>query len=106
MPATIPPTSRVRLTGMPAVSFQHPMDKQAAEQLKKMRGFDFLVTKFIEFGIEKIAYVRNVGSSMRVGERQFPTLHKMLLECCSVLDVPEPELYVQEGRANAYTSGH
>ena len=106
MTTTVPTTSRVRLTGMPPVSFQHPMDKQAAEQLKKMRGFDFLVTKFIEFGIEKIAYVRNVGSSIRVGERQMPSIYKMLLECCDILDVAEPELYVQEGRANAYTSGH
>jgi hypothetical protein len=30
----------------------------------------------------------------------------MLLECCSILDVPEPELYAQQGGVNAYTSGH
>jgi Zn-dependent protease with chaperone function len=30
----------------------------------------------------------------------------MLLECCEILDVSEPELYVLQGGVNAYTSGH
>jgi Zn-dependent protease with chaperone function len=30
----------------------------------------------------------------------------MLLECCEILDVSEPELYVMQGGVNAYTSGH
>jgi Zn-dependent protease with chaperone function len=30
----------------------------------------------------------------------------MLQECCTVLDVPEPELYVGTGNVNAFTAGH
>ena len=32
--------------------------------------------------------------------------YAMLRECCEILDVAEPELYVMEGGVNAYTSGH
>jgi Zn-dependent protease with chaperone function len=31
--------------------------------------------------------------------------YAMLLECCAILDVPEPELYAMQGGVNAYTSG-
>ena len=32
--------------------------------------------------------------------------YQMLLDCCEILGVAEPELYVMQGGVNAYTSGH
>ena len=101
-----PPGVRYPLPGMPASAFQHPMDRQTGEQLGKMRGFDFLAAKYLEFGFERIAYVHNVGSSIRVGPKQLSGLHDMLVECCNILDVALPELYVQQGRMYAFTFGH
>jgi Zn-dependent protease with chaperone function len=43
---------------------------------------------------------------VRVDSRQCPTLHRMLVECCEVLDMPVPQIYVdQRPVANAHTFG-
>ena len=101
-----PKPKRAPFKGLPASAFQHPMDRQATESLKKMKGFDWLVKKYIEYGIERMEYVNNIGGAIRIGPRQMQKHYEMLLECCSILDVPEPELYVSTGGVNAYTSGH
>jgi hypothetical protein len=41
---------RVPLTGLSAEAFQHPLDRQAAAHLSKIKGFDWLVKKFLEYG--------------------------------------------------------
>ena len=97
---------RVRLSGLGAASFQHPLDRQATDALKALKGFDWLVGKFMEYGIERFAYVRNLSSNIRVGPRQLSKVHDMLIESCEILDLPEPELYVSQGPVNAYTYGH
>ncbi|HEV7646263.1 MAG TPA: M48 family metallopeptidase [Pyrinomonadaceae bacterium] len=102
--ATVKP-KRIPLKGLPVTAFQHPLDRQATENLKRLRGFDWLVAKFVEYGIERIEYVRNIGGSIRVGPRQLPRHYEMLREACHILDVPEPELYVADGN-KTFTSGH
>lgn len=98
---------RIRLNGLTAAAFQHPLDKQATSTLKALKGFDWLVGKFIEYGVERAQYVTNIGANIRVGPRQLPKLYHMLLEGCAVLDLPEPELYVtQDPEVNAATNGH
>jgi len=104
--AIIPTMKRAPLTGLPASVFQHPLDRQATENLKKIKGFDWLVKKVLEYGIERIEYVNHIGGAIRIGPKQMSRNYAMLLECCSILDAPEPELYAQQGGVNAYTSGH
>ena len=99
-------SARRPLTGLSAAAFQHPSDRQAIEALQKIRGFDYVVGKFVEYGVERVEYIRNMGGSIRVGPRQMSQLYEMLLEACKILDVEEPELYLQVGEMNAYTSGH
>lgn len=103
--ALIQTPKRVELKGIDATAFQHPLDRQFADQLKKATGFDTFMKKFMEYGVERIEYVLNIASSVRVGPRQLPKLHEMLQQSCAVLDVPEPELYVSQGGVNAFTSG-
>ena len=98
--------TRVPLKGLPPTAFQHPLDRQATENLKKIKGFDWLVGKFIEYGFERIDYITHIGGGIRVGPRQMSKHYAMLRECCDVLDVAEPELYVMQGGVNAYTAGH
>ena len=86
----IPKPTRVPLKGLPALAFQHPLDRQATENLKKIKGFDWLVGKFIEYGFERIDYITHVGSGIRVGPRQMSMHYGMLRECCDILDVAEP----------------
>ncbi len=99
-------TSKVALKDLPAAAFQHPLDRQATEHLKKLKGFDWLVGKFIEYGFERIDYITHIGAGIRVGPRQMSMHYAMLREACHVLEVTEPEMYVMEGGVNAYTSGH
>lgn len=99
--------SRVVLTDIDGAAFQHPLDKESTQNLKRLAGFDRLVAKFLELRYERLLYLYNIASSVRVGPRQFPRLYEMLRESCNVLDVPEPELYVsQQPVVNAYTFGH
>jgi Zn-dependent protease with chaperone function len=97
--------TRARFKGIDPASFQHPLDRQAVAQLLKLRGFDIVTKKFLEFGFERLQYVLNLASSLRVGKNQMSSLHAMLVECCEILDVAEPELYVTEGDMNAFTWG-
>lgn len=101
-----PRPKRVPLKGLPSTAFQHPLDRQATENLKKIKGFDWLVGKFIEYGFERIDYITHIGGGIRVGPRQMSKHYAMLRECCDILDVPEPEMYVMQGGVNAFTSGH
>src|SRR5437588_5556030 len=103
--ALIQTPRRVELKGIDPTAFQHPLDRQATDQLSKLKGFDTFMGKFIEYGFERIEYVLNIASSVRVGPRQLPKLHEMLQQSCAVLDLSEPELYVSEGGVNALTSG-
>ena len=98
--------NRVRLKGLTASAFQHPLDRQATDKLKKLKGFDWLVGKFVEYGIERIQYVIHIGSGIRVSPNQMAKHYSMLQECCNILDVPEPEMYIMQGEVNAYTIGH
>jgi Zn-dependent protease with chaperone function len=53
---------------------------------------------------EQVFYVENIASSVLVGEKQLPHLHKLLLEACTTLDIEPPQLYVRQHPApNAYT---
>lgn len=97
---------RIPLTGLQSTMFQHPLDRQATENLKRLKGFDWLAKKFVEYGIERIEYVRHIGGCVRVGPRQMAKHYEMLDECRRILDMDEPELYVMQGGVNAYTSGH
>jgi Zn-dependent protease with chaperone function len=100
-------TTRRTFPGIDSAAFQHPLDREATQQLKRLYGFDLLVAKFLELRFEKLLYIFNVANSVRVGEKQFPKLYAMLREGCEILDMPEPELYVsQRPEVNAYTFGH
>jgi Zn-dependent protease with chaperone function len=101
------PTTRKTFPGLDSSSFQHPLDREATLQLKKLAGFDAVVAKFIELRYERLLYIFNTGRSVRVSENQFPRINAMLRESCQILDVPEPELYVsQNPSVNAFTFGH
>ena len=104
---TPPNTQRIIFTDIDPSAFQHPLDRMATDQLKKLRGFDTLVAKYLEFGGERIQRVLNNASNVRVGPRQMPSLHNMLREGCAILQMHEPEIYLsQRAEVNAVTFGH
>jgi Zn-dependent protease with chaperone function len=99
--------ARVTFPELDASAFQHPQDREATENLRRIIGFERVVAKFIELRYERLLYLFNVGSAVRVSEDQYPRLHNMLREACAILDMPQPALYVTRNPfATAFTFGH
>jgi Zn-dependent protease with chaperone function len=95
------------LTGLSVDEFRHPLDQRATEALKKVPGLDKLLAKILEVGLERMFYIDNIASNLRVTPKMFPRLHKSLTWATKILDVPEPEMYVTtDPRPNAWTYGH
>ncbi|MBS1787929.1 MAG: M48 family metallopeptidase [Acidobacteria bacterium] len=90
-----------------AEEFQHPWDATATDALKSVPGLDKVIAKIMEYGLERIFYLENTASNVRVTARQFPRLHRSLIWGCKILGVEEPELYITlDPQPNAYTYGH
>jgi Zn-dependent protease with chaperone function len=95
------------LTGLLAEDFRHPSDARATDTLKKIPGLDRLLAKILEYGLERLFYVDNIASNIRVTPKMFGRLHRSLTWATKILDVPEPEMYVQvDPVPNAFTYGH
>jgi Zn-dependent protease with chaperone function len=96
--------TRNALIGLRAGDFRHPLDQQATTALKQLPGFDIAIRSLLGSVAEQFFYLNNISSSILVGKKQLPDLHKLLLEACQILDVEAPQLYVQQNPIpNAYT---
>jgi len=90
-----------------AKDFQHPHDVAATEALKAVPGLDKVIAKIMEYSLERVFYLENIASSVRVTPRMFGRLYRSLGWGCQILDLEEPELYVTlDPVPNAYTYGH
>jgi Zn-dependent protease with chaperone function len=97
---------RRRLPQISAEAFISPRDRAALASLQQMPLLPQLVRKFNEVAGDRIAYLQSSAASVRCGPRQLPTLNRLLVEACEILDVPEPELYLQrEAHDYGYTAG-
>ena len=93
--------------GIRADQFQHPSDSKATDALKALPGVDKAISKIMEYGLERLAYLDNTASNVRVGEKMFGNMYQSLKWGCRILDMEEPELYVSLNPVpNAYTYGH
>ncbi len=95
------------LAGLGASEFQHPQDVVATEALRRVPGLDKVLAKVLEYGFERLYYLDNIASNVRVTPKMFPRLHRGLSWASRILDIPEPELYVTVNPVpNAFTYGH
>jgi Zn-dependent protease with chaperone function len=95
------------LVGLSVGDFCHPLDARATDALKRIPGLDKVIAKLLEYGLERVYYVDNVASNLRVTPKMMPRLHRSLTWACKILEVPEPELYVAtDPIPNAFTYGH
>jgi Zn-dependent protease with chaperone function len=90
-----PARSRVTLTGISSRTWEHPADRGALVALRKLKGFDTVLKAMAGLFNERAVRLVFLGSAIRVDERQFATLHRLLGEVARTLDSPElPEMYV------------
>jgi Zn-dependent protease with chaperone function len=92
---TTPARSRATLTGISSRAWEHPADRGALVALRKLKGFDTVLKALSGFVSERRVRLEYLGSGIRVDERQFAGLHRLLAEVGRVLDVDElPEVFV------------
>lgn len=97
-------SSKATLAGLKADHFRHPLDLQATASLRQLPGLDLLIRGVVGPVAEQVFYLDNISSSVLVGPKQLPDLHRLLLEACQILELDPPDLYVRQHPVpNAYT---
>lgn len=92
---TQPVRSRATLSDISSRAWEHPADRGALVALRKLKGFDTLLKAMSGLFNERAVRLVFLGSGVRVDERQFARLHRILGDVGRTLDAPElPELYV------------
>ena len=89
-----------------ARDFIHPEDAAAHEQLRGIPMFDQFVKTFLKVFQEQLFHNQYLSQAIRLGPNQLPHLYRHLEECCQVLDMEVPEMYLQNsGEINAFSLG-
>ncbi|HEX5090969.1 MAG TPA: M48 family metallopeptidase [Nocardioides sp.] len=92
---TTPARPRSTLTGISSRAWEHPADRGALVALRRLRGFDTVLKALSGFVNERKVRLDFIGGGIRVDERQFAGVHRVLAEVGRVLDVDElPEVFV------------
>jgi Zn-dependent protease with chaperone function len=102
-----PVRARVPFPGISTRAWEHPADRGALVALRKLRGFDTVLKALSGMFNERAVRLAFLGSGIRVDERQFARLHRLLAEVGTTLDCNGlPEMYVvAEPYLNATTIG-
>ncbi|MEU7164646.1 M48 family metallopeptidase [Streptomyces morookaense] len=105
--STEPARERRRFPDISSRAYEHPADRSALVALRKLTGFDTVFKALSGLLPERSLRLLYLSDSVRVSEQQFPHLHAMLADACTVLDVPAlPPMYVtQDPQPNAMCIG-
>lgn len=103
----VPDRARVRLAELSPRAYEHPADRAALSALRKVRGFDQMLRWLAGLFAGRAPRLLALASTVRVDERQFPTLHRLVHDGAYVLDLTEvPEVFVTcDPQPNARTVG-
>lgn len=92
---TQPARSRATLTDISSRAWEHPADRGALVAMRKLKGFDTVLKAISGLINERKVRLDYLGSGIRVDERQFAGMHRLLAEVGRVLDAAElPEVYI------------
>jgi Zn-dependent protease with chaperone function len=97
----------VRFPGISHRAYEHPLALTALTTMRRMKGFDTVLKAMNAMVGEPMVRMQHLTSAVRVGPRQFSSLHAIKDEAVGILDLDDaPELYVRNiGGANAFTMG-
>lgn len=86
--------------------FIHPNDAKALKAMKAIPAFGLVTKKLNDIFVERGVKLGNLSSKLKISERQLPEIYNMLPPICEKLEIPVPELYLEnDPEINAYTSG-
>ena len=86
---SVPDRARVRLTGISSRAYEHPADRSALVALRKLSGFDVLLSKLFGLINERALRLTYLAGAVRVSERQFPHIHALVRDASYILDLPD-----------------
>src|ERR1700757_399848 len=94
---SVPDRSRVRLPGISSRAYEHPADRSALVALRKLSGFDTLLSKLFGLINERALRLTFLAGAVKVSERQFPHIHALVRDGAYILDLPDvPECYIMQ----------
>ena len=104
---SVPDRARVRLTGISSRAYEHPADRSALVALRKLSGFDVLLSKLFGLINERALRLTFLAGAVKVSERQFPHIHALVRDGSYILDLPDvPDCFViQSPIVNAMAIG-
>jgi Zn-dependent protease with chaperone function len=89
-----------------ATDFLHPMDLTARQQLERVPLLDKGVKAYLDMFTDRRVRQGLLASALRLGPHQLPEIYRLLPPICDAFGIPEPELFLARGDANAFTVGH
>ena len=103
-PPALPPRRVRRYESLRGEDFRHPLDQQNTSLLRGLPGLELIAKNLMGPVTEQVLYLENIGTSVKIGPAQLPSIHELLLEACAILDMEPPELYIRQNPVpNAYT---
>ena len=91
---------------MQTINFIHPEDATALETLQKIPVLPSVVRSFLDLGVEQLTTGLNMAMKVRLSPTQLPELYHILPPICELLDIEEPDFYLEMNPApNAYAFG-
>jgi Zn-dependent protease with chaperone function len=94
---TVPDRARVRLSGISSRAYEHPADRSALVALRKLSGFDVLLSKLFGLINERALRLTYLAGAVKVSERQFPHIYALVRDGSYILDLPDvPECYIMQ----------
>ena len=86
--------------------FIHDTDKVALQALKSIPGFTQVLKAFMKVWNEKLFYIENMATNVKLSEEQLPQYYEMLPPICDKLGIEVPDLFLKlDVVPNAYTYG-
>lgn len=97
------PLPRVKFPSLRPDAFRHPVDIRATRVLQSFIGLEAILRSLLRLA-EQTFFFENIAMGVKVSEKQYPSIHAMLVEACDVLDLQVPQLYIRQNPVpNAYT---
>lgn len=100
-------TGRVQFPGISPRAYEHPADRGVLATMRAVPGLSDILRTLSGVFPERGERLMALASSIRVGEKQYPRLDALRLECAATLDLPAvPNVFVDRNPvANAMTVG-
>lgn len=100
-------STRVRFARISPRAYEHPADRGAMATLRAMPGVGDVLKTVAGVFPERGERLMALASTIRVGEKQYPKINQLRLECAETLDLDRvPNVFVsRDPRANAFAIG-